>query len=128
MKPGTILTITSLISTLLFLAHLADDIVHGIEAGDTNDLIGGTAIIVVWLYGTLMLRGRLVGCLITLVGGLLSFTVAYLHMSGKGVGEIAQQSGGLFFVWTLLALGVTGVFAIILSLHAVWGLWRSRSE
>jgi hypothetical protein len=34
---------------------------------------------------------------------------------GKGGGEIAKSSGGFFFVWTLLALGVTAIFSLILS-------------
>jgi hypothetical protein len=39
-------------------------------------------------------------------------------MVGRGVGvggSIAKSSGAFFFVWTLIALGVTALFSIILS-------------
>ena len=48
-------------------------------------------------------------------------------MRGKGVGVasgIANSSGGFFFVRTLIAIGVTGLFAVILSAR---GLWDPRS-
>jgi hypothetical protein len=35
---------------------------------------------------------------------------------------IAQSSGGFFFVWTLLALGVTALFSVILSVRGLWSL------
>jgi hypothetical protein len=58
---------------------------------------------------------------------LASFFAAIMpavHMSGAGVGgKIAESSGGFFFIWTLIALGVTGSFSLILS---VGGLWRLR--
>ena len=44
-------------------------------------------------------------------------------MKGKGVGVasgIANSSGGFFFVWTLIALGVTALFSIVLSLRGLW--------
>jgi hypothetical protein len=46
-------------------------------------------------------------------------------MKGAGVGgAIARSSGAFFFIWTLLALGVTALFSIILS---ACGLWRRPS-
>ena len=88
---------------------------------------------VVWLYGTLVLAERRSGYIILLLGGLLSLGVPVLHMKGKGVGVasgIANSSGGFFFVWTLIALGVTGVFSVILSARGLWSLqWgKSRSS
>ena len=47
-------------------------------------------------------------------------------MMGKGVGAIAKSSGGFFFVWTLLALGVTAVFSLILSARGLWSLRRGQ--
>ena len=41
---------------------------------------------VVWLYGALVLTERRSGYIITLIGSLLAFGVAILHMKGKGVG------------------------------------------
>jgi hypothetical protein len=126
MNPNTLLTIASLISITLFIFHLADDIVLGIEPGDVNDLIGGTLISTVWLCGTLLLRGRLAGYIITLIGGLLAVAVPYLHMSGKGLGgDFAKTPGAYFFICTLLTLAVTGLFSIILS---ALGLWNLRSK
>ncbi len=72
-------------------------------------------ILVVWLYGTLVFAERRSGYVIMLLGGLFAAAIPVLHMKGAGVGEIAKSSGGFFFVWTLLALGVTGTFSFILS-------------
>jgi hypothetical protein len=42
-------------------------------------------------------------------------------MKGAGVGgAIAKSSGAFFFIWTLLALGVTALFSVILSARALW--------
>ena len=52
-------------------------------------------------------------------------------MNGEGVGVasgIANSSGGFFFVWTLIALGVTGLFSVILSARGLWSLRRGRSR
>ena len=47
-------------------------------------------------------------------------------MKGTGVGgAIAKSSGAFFFIWTLLALGVTALFSVILSARALLSLpWR----
>ncbi|HEX6279602.1 MAG TPA: hypothetical protein VFZ49_06240 [Pyrinomonadaceae bacterium] len=120
------MTTASLLSILLFLLHLADDIVVGIEQGDVNDLIGGTLISTVWLCGTLLFRGRLPGYIITLLGGVLATVVPYLHMSGKGVGgDFAKMPGAYFYISTLLIMAVLGAFSIILS---VQGLWPRRTS
>jgi len=83
---------------------------------------------VVWLYGALVLAERRSGYVIMLLGSLLSFAVPVLHMKGKGVGVasgIANSSGGFLFIWTLIALGVTGLFSFILSARGLWSLpWR----
>jgi hypothetical protein len=44
--------------------------------------------------------------------------------SGAGVGNVAKSSGGLFFVWTLVALGALATFSF---LQSVRGLWSKRS-
>jgi hypothetical protein len=85
---------------------------------------------VVWLYGTLMLSERRSGYIIVLLGSLLAMLVPYIHMGGKGVGvasRMAGTSGHLFFVWTLLAIGVLGIFSAILSARELWNLsWRRQ--
>ena len=131
MKHSSMLTIASLLSVLLFSFHLADDIIRGMEPGGVNNVIGGSIIMVVWLYGALVLAERRSGYVITLLGSLLSFGVPILHMKGRGVGVasgIAHSSGGFRFVWVLLALGVTGLFGIILSVHGLWSLRRGQSR
>jgi hypothetical protein len=129
LRHSLLLTIASLLSILLFTFHLTDDIVRGIEPGGLNNLIGGVLILVVWLYATLVLGERRSGYILLLLGGLLSLGVPVLHMKGKGVGiasGIANSSGGYRFVWTLLALGVTGAFSVILSARGLWSLRRRR--
>jgi hypothetical protein len=122
------LTIASLLSLLFLTFHLTDDIVRGMEPGGLSNLIGGVLISVVWLYGTLVLAGRRSGYIIILLGSLLGLGVPVIHMRGKGVGVasgIANSSGGFFFVWTLIALGVTALFSVILSARGLWSLpWR----
>ena len=123
MKHNVMLTIASLLSILFFTLHLADDIVRGMEPGGLSNLIGGVLISVVWLYGALALAERRSGHIILLLGSLLSLAVPVIHMSGKGVGfasGIANSSGGFLFIWTLLAIGVTSLFSVILSVRGLW--------
>jgi hypothetical protein len=124
------LTIFSLLSLLFLTLHLTDDIVRGFEPGGLSNLIGGVLISVVWLYATLVLAGRRSGYVIILLGSLLGLFVPYVHMRGKGVGVasgIANSIGGFRFVWTLIALGVTALFSVVLSARGLWGLpWRRR--
>ena len=128
MKPNVILTIASLLLVLFLTFHLADDIVHGFEPGGLSNLVGGVLISVVLLYGTLVLFERRSGYIIMLLGSLLGMFVPYVHMKGKGVGvtsRIADTSGHFFFVWTLLAIGVLGLFSAILAARGLWSLpWR----
>jgi len=115
MKHRVMLTITSLLSILLMTFHLTDDIVRGIERGGASNL-AAVPTFVVWLYGTVMLSARRSGYIIMLLGGLFGLGMPVIQMMGKGVGgRIAQSSGGFFFIWTLLALGVTGLFSVTLS-------------
>src|SRR3712207_6563774 len=130
MKRNHVLTIASLLSILFFTFHPAGDIVRGVEKGGVSNLTD-VPIFVVWLYGTLELAERRTGYVIILLGSLLSLAVPALHMKGKGVGVasgIANSSGGFFFVWTLIALGVTSLFSVILSARGLWSLpWRRRA-
>jgi hypothetical protein len=128
MKHNLTLTITSLLSLLFLTFHLTDDIVRGFEPGGLSNLIMGVLISVVWLYGTLVLAERRSGYIIMLLLSLLSLVVPDVHMKGKGVGltsRLANSSGHFFFVWTLLALGMLGLFSAILAARGLWGLpWR----
>ena len=126
MKNSVMLTITSLLSLLFLTFHLAGDIVYGYEPGGLSNLIMLVLISVVWLYGTLVLAGRRSGYVIILLASLLSLGVPVIHMRGRGVGFGTTRSGGLFFVWTLLALGVTALFSVILSVRGLWSLRRGQ--
>jgi hypothetical protein len=127
MKRSVMLTIASLLSILFFTLHLADDIVRGFEPGTATNL-AAIPTFVVWLYGTLVLFERRSGYIITLLGGLFALLVPLAHMRGKGVGvtsSIGHSSGHFFFVWVLIAIGVTGLFSVILSARGLWSLpWR----
>lgn len=119
MKHNVMLTVTSLLSILLFSIHLTGDIVRGIEPGTATNL-PAVPILVVWLYGTLVLAERRSGQVIMLLGGLLAAVVPVLHLRGAGVGgEFARSSGAFLFIWTLFALGVTGTFSFILSVRGL---------
>jgi hypothetical protein len=129
MKRDVTLTITSLLSIVLFASHWVDEVARGLEPGGVSGL-GGVLILVVWLYGTLVLGERRSGYIIMLLGGIGGLGVLFLHMRGAGlVGRrIANSSGVFFWVWTLIALGVTGTFSAILSAHGLWSLRRVRSR
>ena len=127
MKQNVVLTIASLLSIVFVTWHTADDIVRGMEPGTLFDLIV-VPILVVWLYGTLVLAGKRSGYVIILLGSLLGLVVPVIHMKGAGVGgAIAASSGGFFFIWTLLALGVTALFSVILAARGLWEQLTGRT-
>ena len=75
----------------------------------------------------LALAGRRSGYIIILLGSLLSSLMPLAHMRGAGLvgGRVAGSSGAHFFVWTLLAIGVTAVCSVILAVRGLWSLpWR----
>jgi hypothetical protein len=128
MKHNLYLTISSLLTLLLLTFHLADDIVRGFERGGLANLTA-VPIVVLWLYATLVLAGRRSGYIIILLGSLLGMFVPVIHMKGRGVGvasSIGNTSGAFFFVWTLIAIGVTSLFSVVLVVHGLWSLRRER--
>jgi hypothetical protein len=128
MKHTVTLTITSLLSILLFSLHWADEVARGMEPG-TVSAVGGLLILAVWLCGTLVLAERRSGLGIILLGSILASGVPVLHMQGAGLvgGRIAANSNGaLFWVWTLIALGASGMLSLILSARALWSLRRRQ--
>jgi len=125
MKQNVALTIASLLSVLFMTIHLADDIVRGMEPGTLQDLIL-LPILAVQLYGTVALAGKRSGYVMILVVSLLDLIVPVVHMKGAGVGgKIAGSSGGFFFIWTLLAIGLTALFSVFLSAR---GLWKPTAQ
>jgi hypothetical protein len=119
MKRSVMLTIASLLSILLVMLHVTDDIVRGMDEARPANLIA-IAILVVWLYGTLVLTERRPGYIITLIGGIIATVVPVIHLRGTGIVNVVKSSGGFFFLWTLFALGVLGIFSIILSVRGLW--------
>ena len=126
MKNNLVLTITSLLSILLLTFHLSDDIVRGFEKGGLMNLTA-VPICVLWLYATLVLAGRRSGYIIILLASVLALGIPVLHAKGAGMvgGRIANSGGKFFWVWTLLAVGITALFSVILSTRGLWSLsWR----
>ena len=127
-KDNRLLTTASLVAILLFTFHITDDVVRGFEPGGFRQ-VTGILMMVVWLYGTLVLSGRRSGYIIILLGSLLGSVMPLAHMRGAGLvgGRVAHSSGMLFWVWTMLTLGVTAFFSFILSVQGLWRLpWRRR--
>ncbi len=130
MKQNLTLTIASLLSVLFMTIHTTDDIVRGMEPGKLFDLIV-LPILVVQLYGALVLAGKRSGYITLLVVSLLELIVPLIHMKGAGVGgAIAKSNGAFFFIWTLLALGVTALFSVVLSARGLWERlpWRATAQ
>ena len=126
MKHTVTLTITSLLSVLFTTFHLTDDIVHGMSPGGLSNL-PVVLVLVVWLYATLMLAERRSGYVIVLVLSLLASGLPVIHMTGSGGVTGGIKSGGaFFFAWTLLALGVTAIFSVILSARGLRSLQRGQ--
>ncbi len=123
MNNNGLLKITSLLSLLLLTLHVTDDIVRGISKAESSNI--ALVVLVVLLYGTLVLVGRLWGYIITFVVGLFAAINPVMHMRGTHYPEIAASPGGYYFVWTLWALGALGGVTMILSVRGLWGLRRN---
>lgn len=121
------LTIASLLAVLLASFHIADDVVRGFEPGGFKN-ISAILIMFTWLFGILVLSGRRSGYIIMLLGALLGTLMPLAHMRGAGFvgGRVAHTSGMFFWVWTLLALGVTALLSVFLSARELWRLRRSK--
>lgn len=130
MNRNVVFITVSLLSILLTSLHLTDDMVYGTERSATTAIIV-VAILVIWLYGTLVLSGRIAGYAIVLLGSLGGIVVFAAHVSVPGglmAGTLAESSGAFFFVWTLLALASTSVVSVILAALGFWDLRRSKAN
>jgi hypothetical protein len=128
MKRSAILAITSLLSILFSLFHLSDDISRGLSPGGITNLLA-MPVVVVWLYATLVLVERRSGHVVILVMSLLVSGLPVIHMTGRsGItgGATPESAGAFFFAWTLLALGATAGFSVILSARGLWSLRRGQ--
>ena len=120
MKHNVMLIVASLLTLLLTIIHLTQDVMR--QADGTNMIPIPVVVFAVWLYGTLMLSDRIWGYIIMLLGGLIGAAMIILHSKGG----VISNSGGFFFVWTLFALSTTGWFTAILSARGIWTALRSR--
>ena len=120
MKPSVMLTVASLLSLLLIMFHLTDDVLLQVDGAVKYPI--PVVIFAVWLYGTLMLSDRVSGYVIMLLGGLIAAGMIVTH-SRTGV---VHKTGGFFFVWTMFALSATGWLTAILSARGLWLTYRAR--
>jgi hypothetical protein len=118
MKQNVMLTIASLLSILLLLLHLTDDIIRGVSLAGPWTLIVVPAAAVL-LYGTVVLTERRSGYTVTLIVGIAAVSMPVMHLRGAGTFNIVKP-GSFFFLFTLLALGMLGGFCMILSMRGLW--------
>ena len=116
---------TSLLSVLLLSFHLAQDALHA-EAGSFESGAGNLTailILVVLLAGPALLAERRSGRIIMLFVALFAMGMPALHFT---LGHNwSKHQAALFFVWCLIALGVNGLFSLMLWLSE---LRRMREE
>lgn len=127
MSPQRTLIVTSLLTILLFTLHWGDEIARGIEPG-TMAASGGLAILFIWTYATLAIGERRSGLFLQLLFGAIGGAVPILHMQRAGWvgGRIAPNSpGALFWVWTMIAMGICGMISAALAVRVLWEVSRS---
>lgn len=115
MKQHPTLTIVMLITIVLTSLHFTHDILHDSDGLAPGEVAIMLAILLILLIGTVMLAGRRAGFVIMLLGGLAAAYMPFLH----GMGPRATR-WGFAFIWTMLAMGVTGLLGAILSAQALW--------
>lgn len=124
-KPDRAVIVVALIIINLLTLHLSEDIVYGYEPSGLSNLIA-VPFAAVWLYATLALAGRRLGYLLLLFGSFFAAIVPVVHMSGRGVrAEVVTSSGGLFFMWALIAIAMSASVSCLLSIHGMWRLRQS---
>ena len=124
MKPNT-LTVASLISVVLIPLHVGGDVALGLDKGGPGVAFALLPILLVIACGTLLLAERRSGHVIMFLGGLAALGMPIIHRNNGFTPAIGQAPGGVLFIWTLVALGVAGGLAMILSVR---GLWNMRSR
>ena len=123
-------TIMSLLSILLFSFHWADEVARGLEPG-TVSAVWGLLVLAVWLAATLVFPERRWALVIILLASILASAVPVLHMRGRGLvlGRYGTTNANamFFWVWTNIALGVSGTLSAVLAVRGLWSL-RARSR
>ena len=126
MKPNT-LTIASLLSIILLPFHIGGDVALGFDRGGPGRFFVVVPVLLLVACGALLLAERRSGHVIMLLGGLAALGMPLIHRNNGFTAAVAKSPGGLFFMWTLMALGVTGGLAVILSVRGLWNL-RQRQQ
>jgi hypothetical protein len=125
MKRNVVLTISSLLSVVLLSFHLTQDSVRAKpgswDAGPGN--LVAILILFVFLCGAVPLAGRRSGYIITLLASIFAAAMPVLHLTGSGLSPAAR---GFFFLWTLFALGVTGLLSLVLAARELWNFRRGE--
>jgi hypothetical protein len=125
MKRSVMLTVASLVSIVLLSFHLTQDALRekpGTWPAGPGNLVA-IAILLVYLCGTALLAERRLGIAIMLIGGLFAAAMPVLHLTAPRFGLVARP-GQPFFMWTLIALGVTGAFSMIVAALELWNYKR----
>jgi hypothetical protein len=124
MKYKDMLVGTSLLSVVLLSFHFTQDALHArpgtLEAGAGN--LVAALIVFVFLSGTALLAERRVGQIIMLVGALFAIGMPALHFTNGA--DLNKHNGAFFFVWCLIALGVTGLLSLVLLTQELPRVWR----
>jgi len=125
-KQTAVFVISSLLTMLFGTFHLTDDMIRGFSPGGLSNVFV-VLVVTIWLYATLLLAERRSGYVIILVMSLLSSLIPVIHMTGKrGItAGIPLSTGAFFFVWTLIALGVTAALSVVLTVRGLRSLQRS---
>ena len=120
MKQNLTLTITSLFTVVLTSLHFTDDNLHTKGGVDTVGITILLSILLVMVYATIELAGRRLGYAIIFLGGIAAAYMPYLHGMGP-----SSTRWGYEFMWTMLAMGVSGSFAAILAARAMYRTFRA---
>ena len=117
---------TSLVSVLLLSLHLAQDALHAkpgtMEAGPGN--LTAILLLVVLLSGPALLAERRSGLAIMLLVALSAIGMPALHFTNGA--NLNNHANALLFVWGLIALGVNGLFSLVLWVSELRRLWSER--
>jgi hypothetical protein len=126
-KQSILLTVTSLLSILFLTFHLTSDFLHNAGELSLQGVLISALTLVVLLWGTLVLAERRSGHVIMLLGSFFALGMPVMHlMRPSGVAGALARPDAFFFVWILLALGVTGLFSAVLSVRGLVSLQRGQ--
>src|SRR5436853_6269602 len=102
------LVVASLVTLLLTVVHLTQDVLHKPEG--TNLYPIPVVVFALWMTGTLLASDRIWGLVMMLFGGLIGAAMIVVHSPGG----VVTKSQGFAFVFTNFLLSTTGWFTMIL--------------